>query len=138
MASYNFPNIRPASRTFTPGAPATREFVAMNGAVTLVNYGKLLFDDTLNFGYIGLDWDVAMDFRTNYQKVMTGGGSVGFFKGHKAFADIAANTDGNDGTAWINDGASGVWRYAEPPTFDAQITSIVNVQVQLVRRLITA
>lgn len=137
MALYKFPNIRPASRTFIPGAPATREFVAMNGAVTLVNYGKLLFDDSLTFGYIGLGWDVAMQFRTNYQQVMTGGGSVGFGKGHKAFADIATNTDVEDGTAWINDGASGVWRYAEPPTFEAQVTSLVNVQIQLIRKLIT-
>ena len=138
MKAYDFPNFRPSARTFTPGAPATREFVAMNGAVTLVNYGKLLFDDTLSFGYVGLQWDVAMQFRRNYQKVMTSGGCVGFYKGHKAFADIATNTDVEDGTAWINDGASGSWRYAEPPTFEAQITSIVNVQVQLVRKLITA
>jgi len=138
MRVFNFPNRRPSARTFTPGEPATREFVAMNGAVTLMNYGKLLFNDTLSFGYVGLDWDVAMEFRTNYQNVMTSGGCVGFYKGHQAFADIAMNTDVRNGTAWIDQGASGSWRYAEPPTFEAQITSIVNVQVQLIRKLITS
>ena len=46
----NFPRLRPSSRSYRPGAPATKEFVSMNGTVKLVNYGRQMSGDSLEQG----------------------------------------------------------------------------------------
>ena len=47
----NFPNIKPSSRSFTPGTYTQTEFVAQNGAKTVLRYGDKQVDAklTLNF-----------------------------------------------------------------------------------------
>ena len=52
MATFSpFPNIKPSSRTYTPGKYPQTEFVAQNGAKTVLRYGDKQVDAklTLNF-----------------------------------------------------------------------------------------
>ena len=60
MASIRpFPNIPPSSRSYTPGTYAQTEFVAQNGAKSVIRYGNKQVDAklTLNFTNI-IDFDV--------------------------------------------------------------------------------
>ena len=130
---HRFPNIRPTTRVFRPGTPVTKEFKAQNGAVTLVSYGKLMVDDELDFGFRAIQWSEARQIETNYRKVMEGDDYVEFIKGHRCFLDV----DEED-AAWLRGPAHNRWRYASPPVFTALTTSIVDVEVKLIKQLLTA
>ena len=128
-----FPNIRPTTRVFRPGTPVTKEFKAQNGAVTLVSYGKLMVDDELDFGFRAIQWSEARQIQDNYRLVMEGDDYVEFSKGHKCFLDV----DDVD-AAWLVGPSHNRWRYASPPVFTALTTSIVDVEVKLIKQLLTA
>ena len=128
-----FPNIRPTTRVFRPGTPVTKEFKAQNGAVTLVSYGKLMVNDELDFGFRAIQWSEARQIQDNYRIVMEGDDYVEFSKGHKCFLDV----DDVD-AAWLVGPSHNRWRYAAPPVFTALTTSIVDVEVKLIKQLLTA
>ncbi len=46
----NFPTIKPSSRTFTAGRYPQTEFVAQNGAKTVIRYGNKQVDAKLTLG----------------------------------------------------------------------------------------
>ena len=50
----NFPTIKPSSRTFTPGRYPQVEFVAQNGAKTVLRYGNKQVDAKLTLGFTNL------------------------------------------------------------------------------------
>ena len=55
MASVTlFPSIRPSSRTFTPGRYPQTEFVAQNGAKTVIRYGNKQVDAKLTLGFTNI------------------------------------------------------------------------------------
>ena len=49
-----FPSIKPSSRTFTPGRYPQTEFVAQNGAKTVLRYGDKQVDAKLTLGFTNL------------------------------------------------------------------------------------
>ena len=130
---HRFPNIRPTTRVFRPGTPVTKEFQAQNGSVTLVSYGKLMVNDELDFGFRAIQWSEARQIQNNYRNVMEGDDYVEFSKGHRCFLDV----DEED-AAWLRGPAHNRWRYAAPPVFTALTTSIVDVEVKLIKQLLTA
>ena len=65
----NFPPIKPSSRTFTPGRYPQTEFVAQNGAKTVLRYGNKQVDAKLTLGFTNLtDEDVNLILNT-YEEV---------------------------------------------------------------------
>ena len=50
----NFPTIKPSSRTFTPGRYPQVEFVAQNGAKTVLRYGNKQVDAKLTLGFTNI------------------------------------------------------------------------------------
>ena len=60
-----FPPIKPSSRTFTPGRYPQTEFVAQNGAKTVLRYGDKQVDAKLTLGFTNLsDADVNLILNT--------------------------------------------------------------------------
>ena len=70
-SSKGFPNIKPSSRTYTPGRFPQSEFVAQNGAKTVIRYGNKKVDAKLTFGFSNItDLEVVqiLDF---YEEVIS-------------------------------------------------------------------
>ena len=127
-----FPNLRPSSRMFKPGVPATKEFVSINGTVQLVNYGRQFAGDLLELGFLARTYAEAELIYENYRNVMRDGDWVHFNQNHRCFRDSKGYQEMLTGS---KDG--GRWRYAEPPEIVAMTNGRCNVKVRLVKVLLT-
>ena len=67
--SQNFPSIKPSSRTFTPGTYPQVEFVAQNGAKTVLRYGNKKVDAKLNLGFTNITDSQADEILNLYDEV---------------------------------------------------------------------
>ena len=70
MASIvDFPNIKPSSRTYTPGKYPQTEFVAQNGAKTVLRYGNKKVDAKLSLGFTNITDSQANEILNLYDEV---------------------------------------------------------------------
>ena len=65
----NFPTIKPSSRTFTPGRYPQTEFVAQNGAKTVLRYGNKKVDAKLTLGFTNITDNEANLILNLYEEV---------------------------------------------------------------------
>ena len=115
MPARAFPNIKPSSRTYTPGNFPQTEFRAQNGALTILRYGNRRVDSTLSLEFRNIPDSQAKLIIDNYINVNQDLDTVTFLLGNGG-AGI------NDGGLlnYIKEQGTGLsWRYAGPP----QITS---------------
>ena len=64
-----FPNIKPSSRSYTPGTYPQTEFVAQNGAKTVLRYGNKKVDAKLSLGFINITDAQANEILEKYEEV---------------------------------------------------------------------
>ena len=72
MATKNiidFPNIKPTSRTYTPGKYPQAEFVAQNGAKTILRYGNKPVNAKLTLGFTNITDAQANQILEKYEEV---------------------------------------------------------------------
>lgn len=72
MATKNiikFPDIKPTSRTYTPGKYPQAEFVAQNGAKTILRYGNKPVDAKLTLGFTNITDSQANEILEKYEEV---------------------------------------------------------------------
>ena len=134
----NFPNIKPSSRSFTPGRYPQTEFIAQNGAKTVIRYGNKQVNAklTLNFTNI-LDSD-AFQILENYRQVNSVYDFV-TFNHVSGLAGIGGNghtmPDGSLGNlaAYVDSVPLGFrYRYDGPPTVTSVNPNRSNVQCKFV------
>ena len=65
----DFPNIKPASRSYTPGSYPQVEFVAQNGAKTVIRYGNKKVDAKLSLGFTNITDSQANEILNLYEEV---------------------------------------------------------------------
>ena len=65
----NFPTIKPSSRSFTPGRYPQTEFVAQNGAKTVIRYGNKQVDAKLTLGFTNIADSQANEILDLYEEV---------------------------------------------------------------------
>ena len=65
----DFPNIKPASRSYTPGSYPQVEFVAQNGAKTVLRYGNKKVDAKLSLGFTNITDSQANEILNLYEEV---------------------------------------------------------------------
>ena len=65
----DFPNIKPASRSYTPGSYPQVEFVAQNGAKTVLRYGNKKVNAKLTLGFTNITENQASDILNLYDEV---------------------------------------------------------------------
>ena len=131
MATFrNFPNIVPSSRSYTPGRYPQTEFVAQNGAKTVIRYGNKKVDAKLSLGFtnitdaqaneiLDLYEDVNSDYDFiffNFQNPMKGIDSLGL---KQKMAEFDENFKLR-------------YRFDEPPTVTSVRPNISNVQCKFV------
>ena len=64
-----FPPIKPSSRSYTPGTYPQTEFVAQNGAKTVLRYGNKKVDAKLTLGFTNITENQASDILNLYEEV---------------------------------------------------------------------
>ena len=64
-----FPNIKPSSRSYTPGTYPQTEFVAQNGAKTVLRYGNKKVDAKLTLGFTNITDSEANQILDAYEVV---------------------------------------------------------------------
>ena len=64
-----FPDVTPTSRTYTPGRYPQTEFVAQNGAKTVLRYGNKKVDAKLTLGFTNIPDSEANEILNLYDEV---------------------------------------------------------------------
>ena len=115
MPARDFPDIKPSSRTYTPGNFPQTEFRAQNGALTILRYGNKRVDSTLSLEFRNILDSEAKKIIDNYINVNSDLDTVTFS------SDNAGAGISDDGFLnYIKEQGTGLsWRYAGPP----QVTS---------------
>ncbi len=65
----DFPNIKPSSRSYTPGKYPQTEFVAQNGAKTVLRYGNKKVDAKLTLSFTNITDSQANEILNTYDNV---------------------------------------------------------------------
>ena len=126
-----FPNIKPASRSYTPGSYPQTEFVAQNGAKSVIRYGNKKTDAKLSLGFSNITDSQANEILDLYDTVNSVYDYISF-----STTNGLAGID-NNGLIFKVDEAdpSGVklrYRFDGPPTVTSVKPGISNVQCKFV------
>jgi len=134
----DFPNIKPASRSYTPGRFPQVEFVAQNGAKTVIRYGNKQVDAKLTLNFTNILDSQAFQILESYRRVNSVYDYVTFNQ-NSGLAGIGG--DGNtmpDGAlgnlaAYVDAVPLGLrYRFDGPPTVTSVRPNRSNVQCKFV------
>ena len=133
-----FPNIKPSSRNYTPGTYPQTEFVAQNGAKSVIRYGDKQVNAKLTLNFTNILDEDAYEILENYRKVNSVYDYVTFNK-DSGLAGIGGSGDTSpDGSltnlaSYVSAGGLGLrYRYEGPPTITSVRPNRSNVQCKFV------
>ena len=136
--SQNFPSIKRSSRTFTPGRYPQTEFIAQNGAKTVIRYGDKQVDAKLTLNFTNISDSQAFAILENYRQVNSIYDYVTFNQ-NSGLAGIGGDghtmPDGSLGNlaAYVDAVPLGLrYRYESPPTVTSVRPNHSNVQCKFV------
>ena len=134
----NFPNIKPSSRSFTPGTYPQTEFIAQNGAKTVIRYGDKQVNARLTLNFTNILDSQAFQILENYRQVNSEYNFVSFNK-DSGLTGIGGTghtmPDGSLGNlaAYFDAVPLGLrYRYDGPPTVTSVRPNRSNVQCKFV------
>ena len=126
-----FPNIKPASRSFTPGNFPQTEFVAQNGAKSVIRYGNKKTDAKLSLGFSNITDSQANEILDLYNTVNSVYDYISF-----ASSNALTGIDNNNlifkKAEADNSGVKLRYRFDGPPTVTSVRPGISNVQCKFV------
>ena len=139
MATFSpFPPIKPSSRTYSPGRYPQTEFVAQNGAKTILRYGDKQVDAKLTLNFTNISDSQAFAILENYRLVNSVHDYVTFNQA-SGLAGIGGDghtmPDGSLGNlaAYVDASPLGLrYRYESPPTVTSVRPNHSNVQCKFV------
>lgn len=119
-----FPNIKPASREFSPGDWPIKRFNSQSGSEVRILYGSRRVNAKLTLGYENIPDTTADDFLADYAA------QYGTLRTFTLPANVRA---GWTGTASAIDAPPGTrWRYDSEPRVTSVYRGLSSVQVTLV------
>jgi len=126
-----FPNIKPSSRSYTPGTYPQTEFVAQNGAKSVIRYGNKKTDAKLTLGFTNITDSQANEILEKYEEVNSVYDYVSF-----GLTNGLAGINNNDLIFKVDEADSnGVrlrYRFDGPPTVTSVRPGRSNVQCKFV------
>ena len=134
MASVNqFPNIIPSSRSYTPGRYPQTEFVAQNGAKTIIRYGNKKVDAKLSLGFTNISDAEANEILNLYENVNSDYDYINFsFQKKDALAGVDVKALRQKISEKNDNGYKLRYRFDGPPTLTSVRPGISNVQCKFV------
>ena len=128
MSAIPFPNLKPSSRSYSPGQYPQTEFRAQNGARTIVRFGNRRVDSSLQLSFSNITDAQAALILDNYQQVNRDWNNVTF-----TAANGTAGADSPLASYLAENGGSGLlWRYSGPPSVQSVYPGISSVSCQFV------
>ena len=129
----DFPDIEPSSRTYTPGNYPQTEFIAQNGAKTVLRYGNKKVDAKLSLSFTNITDLQANEILTLYETVYSVYDYINFSSQKK---NALAGVDTLALREKISQKEDGVYklryRFDGPPTLTSVRPGISNVQCKFV------
>jgi len=126
-----FPNIKPSSRSYTPGTYPQTEFVAQNGAKSVIRYGNKKTDAKLTLGFTNITDSQANEILEKYEEVNSVYDYVSF-----GLTNGLAGINNNDLIFKVDEAdPNGVrlrYRFDGPPTVTSVRPGRSNVQCKFV------
>tara|TARA_R100001509_G_scaffold82724_2_gene46615 strand:- start:2210 stop:2644 length:435 start_codon:yes stop_codon:yes gene_type:complete len=132
-----FPPIKPSSRSYTPGRYPQTEFIAQNGAKTVIRYGNKKVDARLTLGFTNITDDEANLILNLYEEVNSDYDYIQFNTGDGLAGMVLPNTTNMNlfdkfrevegfGRTLLR------YRFDGPPTVTSVRPNRVNVQCKFV------
>ena len=87
-----FPPIKPSSRSYTPGRYPQTEFVAQNGAKTVIRYGNKKVDAKLTLGFTNITDSEVNEILNTYEEVNSDYDYIQFNTGDGLAGMVLPNT----------------------------------------------
>tara|TARA_Y100000114_G_C11587004_1_gene243890 strand:+ start:84 stop:506 length:423 start_codon:yes stop_codon:yes gene_type:complete len=128
-----FPNIKPSSRSYTPGVYPQTEFESQNGAKVVMRYGNKQVNAKLNLGFTNITDIQANEILNFYEEVNSDydyilftklGAIAGISDNSLRFKVVEASEDGS--------GLKLRYRFDGPPTVTSVFPGRSNVQCKFV------
>ena len=128
MSAIPFPDIKPSSRSYSPGAYPQTDFQAQNGARTVVRFGNRRVDSNLLLSFANITDAQAALILGNYEAVNRDWNNVTFS------ATTGSAGASSELAAYLAEtGGSGLlWRYAEPPQVSSVYPGVSSVTCKFV------
>ena len=131
--SVNFPDIEPTSRNYTPGIYPQTEFVAQNGAKTVIRYGNKKVNAKLSLGFTNITDSQANEILTLYETVNSVYDFINFsFQNKNALAGVNTLALRQTISQKNDNGYKLRYRFDGPPTLTSVKPGISNVQCKFV------
>lgn len=129
MAPYMFPlNLKPSTRAYNPGVYPQTDFVAQNGATTVLRYGNRRVNSKLQLTFANISDADAASILANYEIVNANWDYV-------FINSINGAAGAGDALALYiaeRNGSGLKWRYAGPPEVQSVYPGISNVSCEFV------
>ena len=134
MASFvTFPDIKPSSRSYTPGIYPQTEFIAQNGAKTVLRYGNKKVDAKLTLGFTNISDSEANEILDLYESVNSDYDYINFqFQNQNALAGVEVLALRQKISQKDDNGFKLRYRFDGPPTLTSVKPGISNMQCKLV------
>ena len=129
----NFPDIKPTSRSYTPGNYPQVEFVAQNGAKTVLRYGNKKVDAKLTLGFTNISDSEANEILDLYESVNSDYDYINFqFQNQNALAGVEVLALRQKISQKDDNGFKLRYRFDGPPTLTSVKPGISNMQCKFV------
>jgi len=126
-----FPNIKPSSRSYTPGTYPQVEFVAQNGAKTVLRYGNKKVDAKLSLGFTNITDSQASEILDLYEEVNSDYDYI-IFTVKDALAGVNSSNLINNMSETDSNGFKLRYRFDGPPNVSSVRPGRSNVQCKFV------
>ena len=127
----SFPTIKPSSRSYTPGTYPQVEFVAQNGAKTVLRYGNKKVDAKLSLGFTNITDSQASEILDLYEEVNSDYDYISFTSAN-ALAGINSSSLVNNMAEKDSNGVKLRYRFDGPPSISSVRPGRSNVQCKFV------
>ena len=129
----DFPAIKPSSRSYTPGRYPQVEFIAQNGAKTLLRYGNKKVDAKLTLGFTNISDVEANEILDFYENINSDYDYINFsFQKKDALAGVGIKALREKISQKNDNGYTLRYRFDGPPTLTSVKPGISNVQCKFV------
>ena len=126
MASREFPQITPSSRTYRPGRQPETVFQAQNGATTVIAFGSRFVDAELDMEFRNITDEVANQILEHYQTVR--GDDYVVFGENRGLGGISENLRNS-----MQTGRDILrYRYKQPPEIQSVYPGVSTVRVSFI------
>ena len=126
-----FPNVKPSSRSYTPGTYPQVEFVAQNGAKTVLRYGNKKVNAKLSLGFTNITDSEAFLILDLYERVNSDYDYISFTSAN-ALAGINSSSLVNNMAEKDSNGVKLRYRFDGPPSVSSVRPGRSNVQCKFV------